>query len=98
MQELSIPRCKKSGKVGKRLAWSSRHLLVQLKGKKEMHRQRKQGQVTWEEYRDAAQLCSDGVRKAKAWVELNLASNAENNKGFCRYVSRKRQVQECTPR
>ena len=50
-QELSIPRCKKSGKDSKRPAWMSRDLLVKLKGKKEMHRQWKQGQVSWEEYR-----------------------------------------------
>jgi len=41
-QELSVPRCKKSGKEGKRLAWLSRDLLVKLKGKKEMDRQWKQ--------------------------------------------------------
>ena len=63
-QELLIPRCKKSGKEGKRPAWLSQDLLVKLKGKKEMHRQWKQGQVSWEEYRDAACLCRDGVRKA----------------------------------
>ncbi|KAK4831808.1 hypothetical protein QYF61_019238 [Mycteria americana] len=45
------------------------------------------------QYRDAAQLCRDGVRKAKAWMELNLASDAKNNnKGFYRYVSQKRKV------
>ncbi|KFW02563.1 hypothetical protein N327_13593, partial [Fulmarus glacialis] len=85
VQELSIPRCKKSGKDGK----------GKLKGKKEMHRQWKQGQVSWEEYRDAVQLCRDRVRKAKAWLELNLARNAKNNeKGFYRYVSQKRSVKE----
>ncbi|KAK4818274.1 hypothetical protein QYF61_009992 [Mycteria americana] len=78
-QELSIPRCKKSGKEGKRPAWLSQDLLVKLKGKKEMHRQRKQGQVSWEKYRDTAWLCRDGVRKAKAWLELNLARDAKNN-------------------
>lgn len=30
-------------------------------------------QVTWEENRDEAELCREGVRKAKAKVELNLA-------------------------
>ncbi|KAK4806906.1 hypothetical protein QYF61_012627 [Mycteria americana] len=83
VQELSIPRCKKSGKDGKRPAWMSQDLLVKLKGKKETHRQWKQGQVSWEEYRDAARLCRDGVRKAKAQLELNLARDAKNNnKGF----------------
>ncbi|KAK4822139.1 hypothetical protein QYF61_010262 [Mycteria americana] len=83
-----LPRCKKSGKEGKRPAWMNEDLLVKLKDKKEMHRQWKQGQVSWEQYRDTAWLCRDGVRKAKAWLELNLARDAKNNKkGFYGYVS-----------
>jgi len=53
-QELSVPRCKESDKEGKRPAWLSQDLLVKLKGKRELHRQWKQGQVSWEEYRDIA--------------------------------------------
>jgi len=45
------------GKEGKRLAWLSQDLLVKLKGRRELHRQWKQGQVSWEECRDAARLC-----------------------------------------
>ncbi|KFQ90119.1 hypothetical protein N337_04750, partial [Phoenicopterus ruber ruber] len=96
-QELSIPRCKKSGKEGKRPTWLRRELLVKLKGKREMVRQRKQEQVSSKEYRDAARLCRDGVRKAKAQLELNLARNAKNNKGFYRHVSQKRKVKESIP-
>ena len=48
-----------------------------------MHRQWKWGQVLWE----AARLCRDGVRKAKAQLELNLEKSAKNNKkGFYRYL------------
>ncbi|KFQ78147.1 hypothetical protein N335_09061, partial [Phaethon lepturus] len=95
VQELSIPRCKKSGKEGKRPAWLSGDLLGKLKGKKEMHRQWKQGQVSWDEYRDAAWFCRDGVRRAKAQLELNLARDAKNKKkGFYRYVRQKRKVKE----
>ncbi|KFQ06524.1 hypothetical protein N330_02323, partial [Leptosomus discolor] len=98
MQWLSIPRCKKQGKQGKRPARLSRYLLSKLKGKKEMHRQWKQGRVSSEEYRDAAQLYRDGVRKAKAQLELNLARDAKNNKkGFYRYVNQKRKVKESVP-
>ncbi|KFM04158.1 hypothetical protein AS27_10724, partial [Aptenodytes forsteri] len=93
-QELSITMCKKSGKEGKRPAWMSQDLQVKLKGKKEMHRQWKQGQVSLEEYREAARLCRDEVRKAKVWLELNLARDTKNNKGFYRYVSQKRKVEE----
>ena len=38
-QELSVPRCRKSRKEGKRPAWLSQDMLVKLEGKKEMNRQ-----------------------------------------------------------
>ncbi|KFM02772.1 hypothetical protein AS27_04311, partial [Aptenodytes forsteri] len=97
-QVLLILSCKESGKEGKRPARMSQDLLVKLKGKKEMHRQWKQGQVSWEKYRDTARLCRDEVRKAKARLELNLARDAKNRKkGFYRYVSQKRKVKESVP-
>lgn len=81
------------GKEGKRLAWLSQDMLAKLKGKKEMGRQRKQGQGSWEEYRHTAQLCKGGVRKAKTHMELALARDARhNNKGFDRCVNQKRKV------
>jgi len=65
----------------------SRDLLVKLKGKK-LHRQWKQGQVSWEDCRDAAQLCRERVRMAKEQLELNLARDVDNSKkSFYRYVS-----------
>jgi len=55
----------------------------------------KQGQITWKDYRDAAWLRREEVRRAKARLELNLARNVKNNKkGFYRYVSQKRKVKE----
>ena len=84
-----------SEKEGKRQAWLNQHLLVKWKSKKKMHRQWKQGQVTWEEYRVAARLCGDEVRKAKAQLELDLARGAKKNKkGFYRYISMKKKVQD----
>jgi len=60
-----------------------------------LHRQRKQGEAVSEEYRDAAWLCRDGVRRAKARLQLNLARDAKNNRiGFYRYVSQQRKVTE----
>jgi len=82
----------------KRLAWLSRDLLVKLKTKRELHRQWKQGWVSWEEYRDAAQLCRDEVRRAKAQLELNFAKDAKNNKKSCyRCVNQKRKDKESVP-
>ncbi|KAK4830014.1 hypothetical protein QYF61_008277 [Mycteria americana] len=55
-------------------------------------------QVSWEEYKDVARLCRDGVRKAKVQLELNLARNTMNNKkDFCRYISQKRKVKKGYP-
>ena len=38
-QELSIPRCSKSGKYGKRPVWLNWDLVIKLKSKNKMHRQ-----------------------------------------------------------
>ena len=95
LQELSIPSCNKSGKQGKRMAWLNRGLLIKLKSKNRMRRQWKQGQVPWEECKEVARLCRDGVRKAEAQFELNLERNAKKNKKcFYRYLNQKRKVQE----
>ena len=64
-----------------------------------MHRQWKKEQVPWEEYNEAVRLCRDGVRKAKAHLELNLAKHAKRNKKgryfrYYRYFNRKRKVLE----
>lgn len=59
-QELSIPRCNKSGRGRKRPAWLNWDLLVKLKCKKKMYRQWKQGQEWWEEYKEAVRLCRGG--------------------------------------
>ncbi|RMC09610.1 hypothetical protein DUI87_13396 [Hirundo rustica rustica] len=48
-----------------------------------MQRELKLGQVMWEELRDGVWLCRDGMRKAKAKLELNLARDTKNSKkGF----------------
>lgn len=61
-----------------------------------MHKRWKQGQILWEEYKEAAGLCRDRVKKAKAQLELNLARNAKKNKkGFYRYLNQK-SPEECT--
>ncbi|KAK4830121.1 hypothetical protein QYF61_008548 [Mycteria americana] len=41
----------------------------------------------------AIQVCRDGIRKAKAQLELNLARNVKNDKmGFYKYVAQKRKM------
>jgi len=83
---------KRAGKEDRRPAWLSKDLLVKLKCKKEMHRQWKQGHISWDEYRDAAQMFRHGIRRARAQLELNLARNAKNTTGCYRYISQKRKI------
>ncbi|GAB0200720.1 hypothetical protein GRJ2_002537500 [Grus japonensis] len=53
----------------------------------------KQGQVTWEEYRETVRAARDQVRKAKALIELNLARDIKGNKkSFYTYISDKRKM------
>jgi len=67
-QDLSIPKCKKSGRERKRPAWLTQEMWVKLRKKRELHRQWKQGLASWEEYREAAQLCRMGSgRPPHSW-------------------------------
>jgi len=55
----------------------------------------KEGQATWEEYRNVVRACGDETRKAKAHLELNLARDVKNNKkSFFNYISRKRKARD----
>ena len=50
----------------------------------------KEGQVTWEEYRNVVRACRDATRKAKAHLELKLARDIKDNKkAFFNYISNK---------
>lgn len=88
-----IPMSKKSGKGGGRLAWFTKDLLVKLKCKKKMH----QRHVSLEGYRDTAWMCMDGMTKADVQLELNLARDAKNKKGFYRHIGQKRKIEENVP-
>lgn len=75
------------------MAQLSREQLVKLMGKKQMHRQWKHGQVTWEGHRGEVQLCRDKMRNNS--LELNLERDTNHNrKGFCRYTNQKSKVKE----
>ena len=41
-------------------------------------------------------MCRDGIRKAKAQMELHLARDVKN-KSFFRYIGQKRQAKEIIP-
>ena len=42
------------------------------------------------EYRDTAWMCRDGIRKAKAQLELKLGRDVKNHKSFYRYTVQER--------
>jgi len=68
---------------GRRPAQINTELLIDLKLKKKAHRRWKQGQATWWQYKDSACTCRNGVRKAKASLELKLAKEVKRKKkGF----------------
>jgi len=55
----------------------------------------KEGQATWEEYRNIVRACSDATRKAKAHLQLKLARDVKNNKkGFFNYITSKRKTRK----
>uniref|UniRef100_A0A8B9PUS7 Immunoglobulin C1-set domain-containing protein n=1 Tax=Apteryx owenii TaxID=8824 RepID=A0A8B9PUS7_APTOW len=73
----------------------SKELLAKLNQKKEVYRRWKGGQATWEEYRNVVRGCRDARRKAKAHLELNVASDVKDNKkGFFKYIGSKRKTRE----
>jgi len=91
-QERCIPLRKKSSKGGRRPAWLNKELLAEIRCKRKVQGMWKEGQDTWEEYRNVVRACRDATRKAKAHLELKLASDVKNNKkGFFNYISSKKE-------
>lgn len=64
-----------------------KELLTKLKHKLEMYRQWKQGQATWDEYRDAVRAWKNVMRKAKAYLELNLDRDVKDKKGLFKHIN-----------
>ena len=53
-------------------------MLVKLSERKEKYRQWKQGDMSWEKYRDAVWTYRERIRKAKMQMELNLVKSMKN--------------------
>jgi len=68
-QERCIPLRKKSSKGGRRPAWMSMELLAEIRWKRKVHGMCKEGQATWEEYRNVTRACRDATMKAKVHLE-----------------------------
>jgi len=73
----------------------SKELLEKLRWKRKVYRMWKEGQATWEEYRNVVRACREAMRKAKVHLELNLARDVKDNKkGFFKYINSKRKTKE----
>ncbi|KAK4817892.1 LOW QUALITY PROTEIN: hypothetical protein QYF61_002061 [Mycteria americana] len=58
----------------------------------------KKGQATQEEYRDLVKSCREKIRKAKAQLELKLATVVRDNKKcFYKYINNKERAKENLP-
>jgi len=89
-QDCCIPLSKKSNTGSRRPTWMSKELLVELIWKRKVYGMWKEGQATWDEYRNVVRACTDAMRKAKVHLELNLARDVKDNKkGFFKYISSK---------
>jgi len=51
----------------------SKELLATFRWKRNVYGMWKEGQSTWEEYRNVVRACREATRKAKVHLELNLA-------------------------
>lgn len=58
---------------GRRLVWLTRELSLE-QGEKKVNHFWKKGQEDQENYKDAVKSCRGKTRRAKAWLELNLAT------------------------
>ncbi|KGL90612.1 hypothetical protein N301_11197, partial [Charadrius vociferus] len=94
-QERCVPTKREAGRKARKPAWMNKELLDMTRRKKEAYREWKQGRVAWEEYRGITRAARDGVRQAKAQIELYLARDIKTNKkSFFKYVSEKRKTRE----
>ncbi|KAK4815376.1 hypothetical protein QYF61_001364 [Mycteria americana] len=88
-QERAVPRCRKTSRRGRRPAWLTRELWLELRKK------RRKGRATQEDYKGVARLCREKIRRAKVELELNLAAAVKDNKNhFFKYISSKRRGKE----
>ena len=90
--------CQKMSRRGRRPAWLNRELWLELRKKRRTYHLWKKGQVTQEDYRDTVRLCREKIRKAKAQLELKLATAVrDNKKRFYKYIGGKRRAKENLP-
>jgi len=85
-----MPLRKKSSKGGRRPAWLNKEFLAELRRKRKVYGMWKEGQATWEEYRNVVRAGRYAMRTAKVNLELNVARDAKDNKkSFFKNISSK---------
>ena len=95
VQDLTIPMSQEMSQWARRLVWLNRDLWLELKNKRKAYGLWKSGQATYEDYRYAVKLCREKIRRAKAQLELSLATKAkENSKCFYKHINSKRKARE----
>ena len=73
----------------------SQELLLRLRKKKRVYVLWKKRQATRGDYMEIAKVCKEEVRKAKAPLELRLATAVkESKKSFYKYISGKRRTKD----
>ena len=73
----------------------NRELFLRLQEKKRIYLLWKKGRATQKEYKEVVKMCREKIRKAKAQLELNLATGVKGNKKlFYKYISSKRRTRE----
>ncbi|KAK4821107.1 hypothetical protein QYF61_013445 [Mycteria americana] len=94
-QDQDVPRCRKTSWQGRRPAWLTRELWLELRKKRRVYDLWKKGRATQEDYKGVARLCREKIRRAKAELELSLAAAVKDNKKhFFKYISSKRRAKE----
>lgn len=68
---------------------------LEIKQKRKVYGHQKQGQVTWEDQRDAVHHYREKIHAAKSQLDLKMASTVrDSNKGFCKYINSKRRSRD----
>ena len=76
-KEQAVPECPKASRQGRRPMWMNRELLLRLQKKRRVYVLWKKGQANWGDYKEVAKVRREEVRKAKAQLELKLATAVE---------------------
>jgi len=92
-QEQAVPMCRKTNRRGRPPAWLSREFVLGPREKRSVYHLWKNGQATPEEHRGLIRSCREEIRKAKAQLELRLATVVRDDKKcFYKYINNKKKA------